>query len=68
METKIITSFTAHQTAEGMRVSYTFSVIDSNGNLLKSNQRETCIVMDSNILSAIGDINAWLNDKLTSTN
>lgn len=66
METKKITSFTAHQTAEGMRVSYTYSVIDSNGNLLKSNQRETCIVMSDDILSAIGEINAWLNDKLTN--
>ena len=62
MMTKI-TSFTAHLTAEGMRVTFTYSVIDSNGNIVKSNQRATCIVLDDNILSAIETVNTWLHNK-----
>lgn len=65
MTTKI-TSFTAHLTAEGMRVTFTFSVIDENGNLIKSNQRATCIVLDDNTLNAIETINTWLHNKITS--
>lgn len=59
-----ITSFTAHQTPEGMRVSYTYSVIDSEGNLVKSNQRHTIIVMSDEINAAIADINTWLLGKV----
>lgn len=63
MTTKI-TSFTAHQTAEGMRVTFTYSVIDDNGNLVKSNQRATLIVMSTDIEAAIANINAWLLTKV----
>ena len=65
MVTKI-TSFTAHLTAEGMRVTFTYSVIDSEGNLVKSNQRATCIVLDTDIISAIDAVNDWLHDKVTT--
>lgn len=63
MTTKI-TSFTAHQTAEGMRITYTYSIIDADGNLVKSNQRATLIVMDSEINKAVNDINTWLLTKV----
>lgn len=63
MTTKI-TSFTAHQTAEGMRLTYTYSVIDENGNIVKSNQRATVIVLDSDINAAIANINEWLLGKV----
>lgn len=65
MVTKI-TSFTAHLTAEGMRVTFTYSVIDGEGNLVKSNQRATCIVLDADILSAINSVNEWLHDKVNN--
>lgn len=63
MTTKI-TSFTAHQTAEGMRVTYTYSVIDADGNLVKSNQRATVIVLDNDINAAIAGIENWLLSKV----
>lgn len=63
MTTKI-TSFTAHRTAEGMRVTFTYSVIDDNGNLVKSNQRATLIVMSADIEEAIAKINTWLLTKV----
>ncbi len=60
---KKITSFTAHQTAEGMRLTFTYSVIDSDGNVKKSNARATTIVLDEQILSAIGNINSFYQAK-----
>lgn len=63
MVTKI-TSFTAHQTAEGMRITFTYSVINEDGNLVKSNQRATVIVLDEDINAAIGNINDWLLRKV----
>lgn len=63
MTTKI-TSFTAHQTAEGMRVTFTYSVIDADGNLVKSNQRATVIVLDEGINTDIAAINEWLLGKV----
>lgn len=63
MVTKI-TSFTAHQTAEGMRLTFTYSVINEDGNLVKSNQRATVIVLDEDINTAIGKVNAWLLSKV----
>lgn len=63
MTTKI-TSFTAHQTAEGMRVTFTYSVIDADGNLVKSNQRATVIVLDEQINANIAEIEKWLLGKV----
>lgn len=63
MVTKI-TSFTAHLTAEGMRVTFTYSVIDADGNLVKSNYRATVIVLEEDINSAINGINTWLLNKV----
>lgn len=65
MVTKI-TSFTAHLTAEGMRVTFTYSVIDGEGNLVRSNQRATCIVLDTDVISAIDTVNEWLHNKVTN--
>ena len=58
---KKITSFTHHTTAEGERVTFTHSIIDDNtGQLLKSNERRTLIVIDDSILKAIETINDFL--------
>ena len=59
-----ITSFTAHQTPEGMRLSFTYSVINENGGLVKSNERYTVIVLDDNINNDIAEINTWLLEKV----
>lgn len=66
MNTTKITSFTAHQTAEGMRLTYTYSVIDSDGNLVRSNERGTCIVMDADIDGKIAEISSWLLGKVVA--
>lgn len=61
---KKVTSFTGHQTAEGTRLTFTYSIIDENGNLVKSNQRATIIVLDDGINKAITTIEAFLRDKI----
>lgn len=58
-----ITSFTAHQTAEGMRVTYTYSQINDDGDLVKSNQRATTIAMSDDIIGKIEAVNDWLLTK-----
>ncbi len=59
-----ITSFTIHQTAEGMRATFTYSVIDEDGNLIKSNVRATVILLDNMILSDVSEIQNYLLGKV----
>ena len=59
-----ITSFTVHQTAEGMRATFTYSVIDENGELVKSNVRATVILLDSTVLGKVSDIQDFLLTKI----
>lgn len=62
---KKVTSFTSHMTAEGQRISYTYSEIDGEGNLLRQNIRENFVVVDEEILKCIEAINNYiLNTKL----
>ena len=67
MNIKKITSFTAHTTAEGQRLSYTYSEIDEKGNLVKSNTRETCIVLDDEVKQAIQKVNSFLANREGAT-
>lgn len=68
MNIKRITSFTSHTTAEGERLSYTYSEIDDNGTLIKSNERATCIVLDETISESIDKINKFLLDRENTIN
>lgn len=60
---KKITSFTAHVTAEGQRISYTYSEIDETGNLKSQNNRENFIVMDAELMEHIAAINAYIAEN-----
>ena len=64
---KKITSFTGHETAEGKRLSYTISEIDEDGNLVKSNERKTCIILDSEVEKAYNTLNKFLLDRESAT-
>ena len=59
-----ITSFTVHQTAEGMRATFTYSVINERGELIKSNVRATVILLDNTILGEVSDIQSFLLTKI----
>lgn len=50
---KKVTSVTILTTAEGKRLSLTFSEIDGNGNIIKENQRVNKVVVDRNALDFI---------------
>lgn len=60
---KKITSVTAHVTAEGQRISYTYSEIDVSGNLVSQNNRENFIVMDEGLMEHINAINAYIAEN-----
>lgn len=60
---KKLTSFTAHVTAEGQRISYTFSEIDSTGRLVSQNTRENFIVVDDALQAHIDAINDFINSN-----
>ena len=61
---KKITSFTHHKTAEGSRLSATYSEITDTGNLVKSNERFNIIVVDEEILSHVDAINTLLTERI----
>ena len=60
----MVTSFTALPTAEGMRLAFTYSVVDDEGNLTKSNVRHTVIVVDDEIDAKVNDLFTWLMTKI----
>lgn len=62
-----ITSFTSFTTAEGERLSYTYSKIDEEtGDIIDSNTRRTIVIPDSedSVLDASKTIKSFLTSKL----
>ena len=62
--TDVITSITTHTTAEGVRLSFTYSQINEEGEVVKSNERITRIVTDKTILSHINALNEYAKSIL----
>lgn len=60
---KKLTSFTAHVTAEGQRISYTYSEIGDSGKLVSQNNRENFIVMDEGLMEHIKGINTYITEN-----
>lgn len=63
---KIVTSFTSHLTAEGTRLSATYSEINTDGQIVRSNERFNLVVVDPEIQQAIDLINDFLNTRIPS--
>lgn len=61
--TKRITSFVHHTTGEGSRISYTYSMIDESGKIVKENARDTLVVVDNDVADAISVINSYLAER-----
>lgn len=53
---KKVTSMTILTTAEGKRLSLTFSEIDDNGNIIKENERANRVIVDGNALGIIAEL------------
>ncbi len=65
---KKLTSFTAHVTAEGQRISYTYSEISETGKLISQNNRENFVVVDEALQESIDKINAYIKDNVMNGN
>lgn len=53
---KKVTSMTILTTAEGKRISLTFSEIDENGNIIKENERVNKVVVSPSALGYIMEL------------
>lgn len=58
---KVITSFTHLITGEGNRIAYTFSELDSTGNLVSQNNKGNFVAVDPELVSHINAINDYIN-------
>lgn len=58
---KKVTSFTHLITGEGNRIAYTFSELDSTGNLVGQNNKGNFVAVDPELVSHINAINDYIN-------
>lgn len=58
---KVVTSFTHLITGEGNRIAYTFSELDSTGNLVSQNNKGNFVAVDPELVSHINAINDYIN-------
>ena len=61
---KKITSFTSHTTGEGTRLSATYSEINEQGQIVKSNERFNIVVVDEEIQDALDKVDNFLNTMI----
>ncbi len=59
-----LTSFTSHTTAEGTRLSATYSQINEDGQITKSNERFNIVVVNEEVQEAVDFINSFLGTKI----
>lgn len=60
---KKVTSFTHLITGEGNRIAYTYSELDSTGNLISQNNKGNFVAVDPELVSHINAINNYINNK-----
>ncbi|MGN0975675.1 MAG: hypothetical protein ACI4OL_06710 [Gemmiger sp.] len=63
----VLTSFAVVSTGEGKRVSYTYSVIDADGNVQQSNVRRSFIATTGELLGQIAAIESVVSARLETT-
>lgn len=51
-------------TAEGERVSYTYTELDSDGNIISQNNRASFVALDEELLAAIKTLKDAVNARL----
>ena len=61
---KKVTSFVHHVTGAGSRISYTYSEIDENGKIVADNVKDSLVVVDESVQTAVDTINEHLNNML----
>lgn len=58
-----IKGFTSHITADGKRLSYVFSEIDEDGNIVRENVNASFVVVNPELEQAINTVNQFLLDR-----
>lgn len=61
-----VTSMTILTTAEGKRISLTYSQIDQNGNIIKENERINRVVMNNDALACIAELEDFAQNIVDS--
>lgn len=62
-----ITGIAVLTTAEGERITYTYSEIDSNGTIVKSNEKKSFVVMDTDTQEIVDQLKEKVNANLQAT-
>lgn len=60
-----ITGFSMINSDVGKKIAYTYSVIDEDGNITKSNMRGSYAVVDEIVLESIAIIETDINTRIT---
>lgn len=60
---KKITNFNYMPVQEGVRLSYSFSELNKDGNIISSNNKSSFIIQDEKILEKINYIVKYLEEK-----
>lgn len=64
----ILTSFTHLKTGEGDRISYTYSTLDDDGNVIAQNKRGNFVALDADLKAHLVAVNTYIAEhKLTPT-
>lgn len=58
-----IKGFSSHMTSEGKRISYSFSEIDQDGNIVRENVNASFVVVNLDLEAAIDTVNKFLLDR-----
>lgn len=61
---KKLTSVAVVTTAEGERVSYAYTELDSGGNITSQNNRASFVALDNDLLDAISTLKSAVNARL----
>lgn len=64
---KILSGFAVLNDTVGKRISYTFTEVDENGMIVKSNQKESYVVLDEETKKIIQSLEAKINEKVGVT-
>lgn len=61
---KKITGFAVVNSDIGKKIAYTYSEIDTEGNIIKSNTKESFVAIDEDLLTAITTIETNINTRI----
>lgn len=59
-----ITSFTYQLVQEGVRISFSYSELNEDGDIISSNNRKSFIITDETILIKLKDIKKYLENTI----